>query len=205
MLRSGNLTAEQLANFVELLPLPRMHRRELGRLGGRAGPRNDAFDRACLKTNLCLFQVLRDSIDTGASNRFGRRELQRHRHRDRLVIQLVIFKQIGEARHRLMQQPAYLYHQSRPLLDEIVPMTRDGLQRLINLADRQCGKSVALDGRVKDRFEIFVVGFLIRMQGLVIMVRRERMNNARVELRFAKRAVDRLVIVTTPQTLIQHE
>lgn len=87
-----------------------------------------AFDRACLKTDLRLLQVLCDSIDTGVSNRFGRSALQRHRHCDRPVVQAVVLKQIGEARHRLMQQPTYLHHQSPALLDKVVSMTRDGLQ-----------------------------------------------------------------------------
>ena len=101
---------------------------------------------------------------------------------------------VRKARHRLMQQPTYLHHQPRTLLDKVVPMPRDGLQRLIDFTDGKCGKSVAFDRRMKDRFEIFVVGFLIGMQRLTVMVRRKRMHDSGVELRFAKRAVDWLVI-----------
>ena len=128
------------------------------------------------------------------ANRRGRRELQGDRQRDRFVEQLVIFKQIGEARHRLMQQATHLHHQSRALLDQVVPVTRDGLQRLIHLADRQRGQAVAIDRGVEDRFQIVVIGLVIGMQRSAVMIRRERMNDPCVESRFAKRSLDRLVI-----------
>ena len=113
---------------------------------------------------------------------------------DRFVEQMVIFKQIGEARHRLMEQSTNLHHQSGALLDQVVPVTRDGLQRLIDLSDRQDRQAIAFDRRVEDRFQIVVVGLSVGMQRSAVMVRRERMHDARVEPRLAERSLDRLVI-----------
>ena len=82
-----------------------------------------ALDRARLKTDFRLVQVARDAVDSSASNRVGGRELQSDRQGDRFVEQLVILKQVGEARHRLMQQAAHLDHQPRALLYQIMPVT----------------------------------------------------------------------------------
>ena len=193
-LRLGNLLIEQPSHFVELLPLPRVHRREFRRLGRRGSPGDDAFERTALKADFRLVQIAREASYSGTLNRFGRRELQSDRQGDGLVEQLVILEQIGEARHCLMQQPPHLDHQSRTLLDQVVPMARDGLQRLIDLSHRQRGQAVTLDRRVEDRFQIMVVGLGIRMQRPTVMVRREGMDNARVESRLAERSLDRLVI-----------
>jgi hypothetical protein len=67
--------------------------------------------------------VAGEAVDSGAANRSGRRELQGDCQRDRFVEQVVIFKQIGEAWHRLMEQPPHLHHQSGTLLDQVMPVT----------------------------------------------------------------------------------
>ena len=143
--------------------------------------------------------MLRDSGDASLPNRLGGSELQGHRQSDRLVEQLVVLKQIGETRHRLMQQPTDLHHQPRALLDEIVPVTRDGLQRLIELTDRQRGQAVTFDRGMEDRFQIVIVGLGIGMQRPAVMVRRERVYDTRVEAGLAEGAVDRLVIDAGPK------
>lgn len=74
-----------------------------------------------------------------------------------------------------MQQAAHLNHQPRALLDEVVPVPRDGLQRLIHFADRQRGEAVTIDVCMEDRFQIVVVGFGIGMQRPAIMIRCEGM------------------------------
>ena len=60
-----------------------------------------------------------------------------------------------------------------------------GWQRLIELTDRQRGQAVTFDRRLEDRFQIVVVGLGIAVQRPAVMVRRERVYDARVEAVFA--------------------
>ncbi len=55
------------------------------------------------------------------ANRYGGSKLLGNWQGNRFVKQLVIFKRICKFRHRLMQMPRHLHHQSRTLLDQISP------------------------------------------------------------------------------------
>ena len=88
LLRSRNLFGEQAAQFVELLPLSRVHRCEFRRLGGDVGPSGNAFDRAPLKADFRVVQVAGNAVDSGPANGIGGNELQSHRQGDRLVQKL---------------------------------------------------------------------------------------------------------------------
>jgi hypothetical protein len=56
-----------------------------------------------LKPNCGVVQVAGNAVDSRVANGVGGRELQSDWQGDRLVEQLVVFKQIGEARHRLVK------------------------------------------------------------------------------------------------------
>ena len=77
---------------------------------------------------------------------------------------LVVFPQISVARHRLVHQPSDLNLQASLLLDEILSMSRECLQRHVNFADRSRCKAVSVDRCMNDRLQVVVVGLGVRVQ-----------------------------------------
>src|SRR3546814_1508725 len=59
--------------------------------------------------------------------------------------------------------------------------TRDRLQRLVNLTDRQDRQAVAFDRGMEDRFQIMVVGLHIGMQRPAVVVRRSEEHTSELQ------------------------